>query len=147
MRSLFERNFTAAKHSLMPCVAAFLLIGALGVKAATPGAGVSASMLVNTRYVPPVYPEAALAARIEGAVELAFTLDTQGNVLDVSIRRSDPPGVFDDAAVAALQQWKYMPITRNGVPVEQRALIRITFKLPQAPPITQQGTTGAGNPP
>jgi outer membrane biosynthesis protein TonB len=40
-----------------------------------------------------------------------------------------PAGVFDQAAMTALSQWRYQPVLRDGKPTPQRARIRIRFAL------------------
>jgi TonB family protein len=37
--------------------------------------------------------------------------------------------MFDEAAVAAVRRWRYRPVQRDGLPVEQRAQLRIRFTL------------------
>jgi outer membrane biosynthesis protein TonB len=37
--------------------------------------------------------------------------------------------VFEEAAIKAVSQWRYVPLTRNGRPVEQRARLRMRFAL------------------
>ncbi len=50
--------------------------------------------------VSPVYPDAARKRGIEGWVELAFTVQTNGSVDQVEVRNASPAEVFDDAAIA-----------------------------------------------
>ena len=35
----------------------------------------------------------------------------------------------DDAAIKAVSQWRYVPVKRNGRPVEQRARLRMRFAV------------------
>ena len=39
------------------------------------------------------------------------------------------PGVFEEAASAALAKWRYKPVVHDGKIVEQRARIRMRFAL------------------
>jgi protein TonB len=77
------------------------------------------------RDVPPIYPEAARAARIEGLVILEATIDERGVVTDARVLRSEP--LLDSAALTALRQWRYTPTLLNGVPV--RVLMTVTFRF------------------
>jgi protein TonB len=90
---------------------------------------VSASTLTRTHTVPPVWPESAKG--VEGWVQLRFTLLPNGTVTDIEINESHPAGVFDASAVAALEQFKYEPVQRDGKKVAQRAEIRMKYALPK----------------
>ena len=59
--------------------------------------------------VPPVYPQRAMSARVEGNVELQYSIGADGSVRDVRILHAQPEGVFDAAAQAALGQWRFRP--------------------------------------
>lgn len=88
---------------------------------------VSAAALKRVRMVSPVYPDSARKRGIEGWVELAFTVQTNGTVDDVEVRNASPADVFEDAAVRAVRQWRFEPVERNGQRVEQRAMVRLKF--------------------
>ncbi len=79
--------------------------------------------------IPPDYPIAALAKRIEGFVLLRFTVTETGSVADPEILRSDPPGVFDRAARRAVLKWKYQPQLVDGKPVAVKSYTRVRFEL------------------
>lgn len=88
---------------------------------------VSAASLKRVRMVSPVYPDAARKRGIEGWVELAFTVQTNGSVDQVEVRNASPAEVFDDAATRAVRQWRFEPVERNGQRIEQRAMVRLKF--------------------
>jgi TonB family protein len=88
---------------------------------------VSAASLKRVRMVSPAYPDAARKRGIEGWVELAFTVQTNGTVDQVEVRNASPADVFDDAAVRAVRQWRFEPVEKNGERVEQRAMVRLKF--------------------
>jgi len=44
---------------------------------------------------------------------------------------SDPPRLFDEAALRAIERWKFRPKIVDGTPVEQRAKQTIEFTLQQ----------------
>jgi len=77
------------------------------------------------RDVPPIYPELARAAKIEGLVILEATIDERGVVTDARVLRSVP--LLDAAALTALKQWRYTPTLLNGVPVQ--VLMTVTFRF------------------
>jgi len=91
---------------------------------------IDASGLTLLRSVRPVYPSKALKSATEGSVDLEFTIAESGAVRDITVRAADPPGVFEQAAISALSQWRYQPVVRGGAgPIAQRARIRMRFAL------------------
>jgi TonB family protein len=88
---------------------------------------VSASVLTPLKTVQPKYPAKADRDRLQGWVELDFTVTESGEVKDVAVHGTSAPGVFDQAALEALSQWRYRPLLRDDKPVAQRARIRIRF--------------------
>jgi TonB family protein len=77
----------------------------------------------------PEYPRKAELAKVEGWVELDFTVSESGQVKDIAVHAASAPGVFESAAISALSQWRYTPVVRDGKPVAQRARIRMRFAL------------------
>ena len=82
-----------------------------------------------TRKVEASYPQRALRQRIEGWVELTFTVTANGDVSDVKVIDSQPRREFDREATRALSQWKFKPRIANGKPVAASARQRLEFKL------------------
>ena len=83
--------------------------------------------------VPPQYPESAQRRGTEGRVLVQFTITKSGSVRDPKVIASEPPGVFDQAAMKAVLQWKYNPKIVNGKAVEQPGVkVAFPFKLDQA---------------
>lgn len=76
--------------------------------------------------VAPVFPPDAVAAGIEGFVEIRFTVSANGTVRDPEILSAEPEGVFEDAALAALDRWRY---TGNLDGEAQTITERIEFDL------------------
>jgi TonB family protein len=89
----------------------------------------SASELDLVKSVQPVYPKKAEQSGIEGWVDIEFTVAESGQVKDIAVRNASPPGVFDQAAIGALAQWRYKPVIKDTKPTPQRARIRIRFAL------------------
>jgi periplasmic protein TonB len=120
------------------------------VSAPTEGGGQAAGAAIGTAqgvvpdaqpiYQPePEYPRLALSAGREGYVEVEFAIRRDGTTRDVRIVRADPPGVFDRAALRAVEQWKYAPPQIGGVAVERpnmRVVIEFEINL-RRPPITR----------
>lgn len=78
--------------------------------------------------VNPQYPDLARRARLEGVVILEATIDTEGNVVDLSVLRGLGLGL-DQAAIDAVSQWKYRPTYYNGRPVPVLMTVTVQFQL------------------
>ena len=89
-----------------------------------------AARLVRTRYVPPSYPQHALARRIAGQVTVQFVIDTKGVPRDVRVTSAQPAGVFNHAALAAIRAWRYRPARFRGHPIDVPVRTLIRFVLP-----------------
>ncbi len=77
--------------------------------------------------VEPEYPEQAKLKRIQGTVALEVVADTDGKVIRTDVKESVP--LLDEAAAAAVRQWKYMPTILNGKPVEVVFPVSVNFAL------------------
>jgi protein TonB len=78
----------------------------------------------------PEYPAVASRDRIEGWVELSFSIDESGAVRNVNVTNSEPKRIFDRAAKRALQRWKYQAKKHNGKAVVQDGLsVMLEFKI------------------
>ncbi len=81
------------------------------------------------RATAPDYPRVARRDRIEGSVDLEMTLDALGYVVDAKTLRATPPGVFDEAALAAVRNWRYCPPTDLEDPDAPPRRTRLEFNL------------------
>ena len=76
------------------------------------------------------YPSRALQRGIEGFVELSFTVDRFGSVVDPIVLNAVPEGIFERSALQAIAKWKYSPAMNNGEPVETYDVRqRIVFQM------------------
>jgi protein TonB len=81
----------------------------------------------RTRYVDPVYPAIAKAARVTGVVIVEATIAHDGAVRDARVVRSVP--MLDQAALDAVTDWRYSPTLLNGEPVEVVMSVTVTFTI------------------
>jgi protein TonB len=88
---------------------------------ALPVSGVDRDSLPIVR-VPPQYPPSAITRQIEGWVQVQFTVAASGSVRDAVVVASEPRGVFDEAALAAIARWRYNPRIQGGVATERVGL-------------------------
>ena len=88
---------------------------------------VPASELKVVNYVPPEYPERALERRVEGWVDIEFTVATDGTTRDITVADASSTAYFRREAVAAVEQWRFEPRVFMGRAIEQRSYTRIRF--------------------
>ena len=81
------------------------------------------------KSVTPEYPAKAQRRRLEGYVDLHFTTNETGEVVDVTVAKADPVEVFDEAAIRALKKWKFKPLIIDGEPTSQRLALRMRFAM------------------
>jgi TonB family protein len=82
------------------------------------------------KRVEPIYPQIAKSAGLTGTVLVAALVDRCGKVRDVAVEKSCGTNALDDAAVAAVRQWRFRPGEDHGRPVALWVTKPITFKLP-----------------
>ena len=93
------------------------------------GGVVGANSLERTEYVAPKFPAAQRNRTLatSGFVELEFTVMPDGSTGNVTVTNSNPRKTFDAVAIAAVSEWRYKPVMREGKAVEQRVAVRIRF--------------------
>ena len=87
--------------------------------------GVVQGMVVHR--VAPVYPPQAKLAHIQGVVVLAAVIGKDGKIKNLRVMSG--PLALQDAAIGAVQQWRYRPYILLGEPVEVDTTITVTFTL------------------
>jgi protein TonB len=76
------------------------------------------------KKVKPIYPREAEDRHIQGRVKVRLSVDLEGNVTDVEVLSAEPPGVFEEAVLTAVRQYKFK---RDGT--TYRADQEIVFKI------------------
>jgi len=89
------------------------------------GGSVQAPRLI--RKVEALYPALAKATRTQGTVVLDCVIDERGNVTQMKLVSGHP--LLVQAALAAVQQWKYQPTLLNGMPVAVEMHVTVNFVL------------------
>ncbi len=77
--------------------------------------------------VEPVYPPLARMARIQGTVVLKAIISKQGTIEELHVVSGHP--MLTQAAIDAVQQWRYRPYMLLGEPVEVDTQIIVDFTL------------------
>ncbi len=86
-----------------------------------------ASALKVANYVAPEYPQRALERRIEGWVDIEFTVATDGSTRDVRVADASSENYFRREAIEAVERWTFEPRIFMGRAIEQRSYTRIRF--------------------
>lgn len=76
----------------------------------------------------PVYTEAARRIRLECTVILRTVIDATGRVTDIEVVEPCPFGL-SEAAVSAVERWRYAPATLRGLPVAVAMNVTTDFGL------------------
>lgn len=102
--------------------------GGTGGGAYRPGSGVSTPRVL--REVKPQYTPDALRAKIQGEVWLDCVVLATGDVGSCDVVRSlDSVFGLDQEAIKAAKQWRFVPGTRQGLPVPVLVTISMGFTL------------------
>ena len=76
--------------------------------------------------VKPEYPAEAKAAKITGAVKVQIEIQTDGSVKVLSMTG---PEQLQAVASAAVSQWRYEPVVKDGKPIVAKADVEVNFAL------------------
>jgi protein TonB len=87
--------------------------------------GVAASTVLYKML--PVYPAIAKAAGVQGTVVLAATISKAGTI--ENLRVVSGPAMLQQAALDAVQGWRYRPFLLNGEPVAVETTVNVVFNL------------------
>ncbi|HEY3517266.1 MAG TPA: energy transducer TonB [Gammaproteobacteria bacterium] len=88
-----------------------------------------ASVMRMQSSTPAVYPADLLQRGVEGWVELEFVVDRSGSPRDLVVKQAAPAGRFDDAALEAVRQYRYVPFEQDGRVYERRVKLRVRFEV------------------
>ncbi|HAR30772.1 MAG TPA: hypothetical protein DCR65_04560 [Gammaproteobacteria bacterium] len=78
----------------------------------------------------PDYPPTARAAGQEGWVRVQYDIDENGRVIAPTVVAAEPPGVFDEAALATVSAWRFRPAEPGAQPrVIRNVVSRVEFSL------------------
>jgi TonB family protein len=78
---------------------------------------------------PPRYPELARGRGHEGTVFVEADVDERGVPSAVRVRQSSGHTMLDEAAVAAVDKWRFRPALSAGKTVPRRVIVPIEFRL------------------
>jgi protein TonB len=88
--------------------------------------GFGAAYLDNPQ---PDYPPLARRMRLTGTVLLSVEVGVDGDPLAVTLQHSAGSDMLDQAALAAVRHWRFVPARQGDVPVSARVTVPIRFRL------------------
>lgn len=77
----------------------------------------------------PRYPPDAVTRGLQGSVKLRLRVDEFGLVREAEVEEGDPPGVFDESALAAFRNARFVAAVKDGRPVRALIYIRVKYEL------------------
>jgi protein TonB len=77
----------------------------------------------------PRYPYLARRRGLEGRVVLRVRVSAAGNAAAVRVRQSTGYRLLDDAAVEAVETWRFVPASQGGIAVAGSVDVPVTFRL------------------
>lgn len=86
----------------------------------------AADYLINPA---PTYPPVSRRLMEQGKVLLHVRVDAQGLPTQIELKRGSGFSRLDDAALATVQRWRFVPGKRNGVPESMWVEVPIEFRL------------------
>jgi periplasmic protein TonB len=81
--------------------------------------------MILTKIIPE-YPSIAKLAGVQGDVKLHAVIAKDGTIQSLTV--TSGPDMLREAALKAVQQWRYRPYILNGQPVEVETVITVSFK-------------------
>jgi len=77
------------------------------------------------KKVAPAYPTAAKQLNVTGAQDVEIVVDEQGNVVDAKVLKGN--ALFTQASLAAVKEWKFQPLVKDGQPVKFTTVITFNY--------------------
>jgi protein TonB len=77
------------------------------------------------KKVAPAYPTAARQLNVTGSQDVEIVVDEQGNVVDAKVLKGN--ALFTQASLAAVKEWKFTPLIKDGQPVKFTTVITFNY--------------------
>ncbi|MDX2082590.1 MAG: TonB family protein [Rickettsiales bacterium] len=88
--------------------------------------------IFNANYLnnpAPFYPLSAKRKGVQGKVMLSVLVKVDGTAAAVNVSRSSGSNDLDQAALAAVKEWKFIPARRGGEVVQASVVVPVEFKI------------------
>lgn len=90
--------------------------------------GITGNEFEPVLHYPPLYPREAVIKGIEGWSKVSFTVNTQGDPIDIEVIDHSGTELFNKAAIDAVKLFLYQPLIHKGKLVSV-SNIELTFKF------------------
>jgi protein TonB len=77
----------------------------------------------------PPYPPVSRRLGEQGTVQLRVQVSPEGRAARVEVQRSSGFPRLDEAAAAAVREWRFVPARRGDAPIEAAVIVPIVFRL------------------
>jgi TonB family protein len=134
-----SESLTQQLTSLLPAVRRFPELSVVISKAEASGA-IQDNKVTPTKFendgelailsqVRPEYPRDAARSLVAGFVKMYIEINELGKPDVAAVLDSDPPGMFDQAAIDAAYKSTFKPYVVNGIPRRAKGMYRVNFAL------------------
>ena len=125
-RNFFNPNLSLAAQGTATLIPTLGSKGEPVFRLGSAGPALSEPMVIARTE--PKYEETARLAKLQGTTRLEAIIDKRG--IPAKIQISQPLGMgLDDAAVAAVSNWRFKPAMMNGEPVAVEVSVEVEFRL------------------
>jgi len=100
-----------------------------GATTKTPSPNRVSRPAVLVQSAPVRYPSWALQQGIEGRVVVRMLVDERGRVVKTYVAKTSGYSSLDEAAVAAVKKYRFLPALKNGKPVKRWVEQEFLFKI------------------
>lgn len=86
----------------------------------------ASAMARVTKRVAPEFPPAAKQLNLSGPQEVNVVVSTSGDVEEAKVVKGN--AVFSNASLAAVKQWKFTPLLKDGQPTRFATVVVINYQ-------------------
>jgi len=85
----------------------------------------ASAMARVTKKIPPEFPMTAKQLNLSGQQDVALVVGASGDVEDAKVVKGN--AVFSAASLAAVKQWKFTPLLKDGQPSKFATVVMINY--------------------
>ncbi|WP_157861444.1 energy transducer TonB [Desulfurivibrio alkaliphilus] len=123
------KETAAASPAPAPLTSAAEAAGATAKQQSTAAGPITEARPLYRENPPPPYPRAAQRRHHQGTVILEVLVNRQGRVEELQVAESSGYPLLDQAALAAVADWRFEPGRRNGQTITSTVLVPVSFVL------------------
>jgi protein TonB len=88
---------------------------------------VSLSDIEFTRYSEPVFPAKLINTKVEGWVDVSFTIGANGETRNIEVTDSNLPADFVSSSINVVESWAFKPYVHNGTVAPVNSAVRLHY--------------------